>query len=291
MAADTACYAAKERGRKRVEVYNEDDEYFRARSEEFRSITHIATTLAEGRFELYYQVVEPLNQHLPQHAEILLRLRDHHGNIQLPGRFITAAERFGMMPQIDRWVVENVCRQISEWDKTGIKPEISKFAINVSGASLSDREFPDFVQQQINEYGIDPQRLGFEITESCAVGHLNQALEFIARVQGLPSALFLDDFGSGMSSFAYLKRFKVDYMKIDGMFVKNLHMDIDDRAVVQSMVQLAKTYNLKVVAEFVCNEIIYDIVKELGVDYAQGYACHVPEPLINLGNASALASV
>ncbi|MCL2075088.1 MAG: EAL domain-containing protein [Betaproteobacteria bacterium] len=283
MAADTACYAAKERGRNRVEVYTEDDEYFRMRNEEFRSVGHITNALAEGRFKLYFQHVEPLQPDLRRHVEILLRLRDSFGNIQSPGRFIAAAERYGMMPHIDRWVVENVCRQISEWDEAGIKPEVPWYAINVSGASLSDREFPEFVQQQIKKYNIDPKRLGFEITESCAVGQLNQALEFIDRMRGLRSPLLLDDFGAGMSSFAYLKRFKVDFLKIDGMFVKNLHVDADDHAVVQSMVQLAKTYNLKVVAEFVCNEMVYDIVKELGVDYAQGYACHIPEPLANLG--------
>ncbi|MDR1850281.1 MAG: EAL domain-containing protein [Zoogloeaceae bacterium] len=283
VAADTACYAAKEHGRNRVEVYTEEDEYFRLRNEEFRSVGHITTALTEGRFILYFQYVEPLRPDLPRHAEILLRLRDFLGNIQAPGRFIAAAERFNMMPYIDRWVVENVCSQIAEWDKAGIKPDVTKFAVNVSGASLSDRDFPGFVQEQISKYGIDPGRLGFEITESCAVGQLDQAMGFIDRMHQLQSSLSLDDFGSGMASFAYLKRFKVDYLKIDGMFVKNLHMDSADGAVVRSMVQLAKAYNLKVVAEFVSNESIYEIIKGLGVDYAQGYACHVPEPLVNMG--------
>jgi len=284
VAADTACYAAKEHGRNRVEVYAEDSEYFRLRNEEFRSVGHITTALTEGRFLLYFQSVEPMHSGMPRHVEVLLRLRDFLGNVQAPARFIAAAERFNMMPYIDRWVVENVCRQVSEWDKTGIRPDVSRFSINVSGATISDREFPDFVQKQIEKYGIDPKRLGFEITESCAVSQLNQALGFIDRMRHLHVSLLLDDFGSGMSSFAYLKQFKVDFLKIDGMFVKNLHTEAADSAVVQSMVQLAKAYNLKVVAEFVCNEIIYDIIKDLGVDYAQGYACHAPEPLVNLGN-------
>ncbi|MCL2020573.1 MAG: EAL domain-containing protein [Betaproteobacteria bacterium] len=291
VAADTACYAAKEHGRNRVEVYAEDDEYFRLRNEEFRSVGHITTALTEGRFILYFQYVEPMHPNSQGHVEVLIRLRDFLGNIQTPARFIAAAERFNMMPYIDRWVVENVCCQISEWDKAGIKPEVPWFAINVSGASLSDREFPDFVQQQIRKYGIDSKRLGFEITESCAVGQLNQALEFIKQMRHLHSFLLLDDFGSGMSSFAYLKQFKVDYLKIDGMFVKNLHMDEADRAVVQSMVQLAKAYNLKVIAEFVCNEMIHEILRDLGVDYAQGYACHAPEPLANLGRVAEEAAI
>jgi len=283
VAADTACYAAKEHGRNRVEVYTEEDEYFRLRNEEFRSVGHITTALTEGRFVLYFQYVEPLYAGLPRHAEILLRLRDFLGNIQAPGRFIAAAERFNLMPYIDRWVVENVCRQLSEWENAGIRPDVARFAVNISGASLSDSEFPEFVQQQISKYGIDPGRLAFEITESCAIGQLDQALGFIDQMHQMHSSLSLDDFGVGLASFAYLKRFKIDFLKIDGMFVKNLHQDAADGAVVRSMVQLAKAYNLKVVAEFVCNEMIYSIVKELGVDYAQGYACHAPEPLVNLG--------
>ncbi|MDR2638060.1 MAG: EAL domain-containing protein [Zoogloeaceae bacterium] len=285
MAADTACYAAKERGRNRVELYTENDEYFRMRNEEFRSVGHVTTALTEGRFLLYFQRVEPLRPDLPRHAEILIRLRDFLGNIQSPARFIAAAERFNLMTYIDRWVVENVCQQLAEWDKAGIRPDVQRFAINVSGASLSDREFPDFVQRQITEHGIDPTRLCFEITESCAVGQLAQALEFIERMHSLDASLSLDDFGTGLSSFAYLKQFKVDYMKIDGMFVKNLNHDTSDQAVVKSMVQLARAYNLKTVAEFVCNDAVYKIVQSLGVDYAQGYARHVPEPLVNLGNS------
>lgn len=284
IAADTACYAAKELGRNQVVYYDDNDDYFRMRSEEFSSVSHINTALAQGRFLLYFQRVEPLQNdaNTYRHAEVLLRLRDISGNIQSPERFINAAERFNLMPYIDRWVVDSVCRQLSKWNSQQITYDVYRFAINVSGASLSDRDFPDFVAERISKYNIDPQRLCFEITESHAVAQINLALSFIERMHDLKAYIALDDFGSGLSSFAYLKQFKVDYLKIDGQFVKNLDTDNSDRAVVESMVQLAAAYGLRTVAEYVCNNDIYKIVKDLGVTYAQGYACHVPEPLTNL---------
>jgi diguanylate cyclase (GGDEF)-like protein/PAS domain S-box-containing protein len=285
IAADTACYAAKERGRNQAVFYDENDEYFKIRNEEFSSVTNINTALAQGRFALYFQRVEPMLDGEPKHAEILIRLRDANGVIQSPERFISAAERFNLMPYIDRWVIDGVCRQIAEWDKNNTIYDVYRFAINVSGASLSEKDFPEYVAQRIKKYGINPDRLVFEITESCAVAQLNLAQTFIDRMHLSNAFLALDDFGAGLSSFAYLKQFKVDYLKIDGRFVKNIDKDKYDRAVVESMIQLAGAYGLKTVAEFVCNKEIYEVVRDLGVNYAQGYACHVPEPLINLANA------
>jgi diguanylate cyclase (GGDEF)-like protein/PAS domain S-box-containing protein len=289
IAADTACYAAKERGRNRAVYYDENDEYFRMRSEEFSSVSHINTALSQGRFLLYFQRLEPLQEHPnnSRNAEVLIRLRDINGNVQTPERFISAAERFNLMPYIDRWVIDNVCHQLALWNEKGINYSVYRFAINVSGASLSDREFPEFVADRIAKYKIDPKRICFEITESCAVGQLELALTFIERMHKLDAMIALDDFGSGLSSFAYLKQFNVDYLKIDGQFVKNLDTDKSDRAVVESMVQLAGAYGLKTVAEYVCNDEIFKIVKELGVTYAQGFACHKPEPLTNLTDYSA----
>ncbi|MDR2638933.1 MAG: EAL domain-containing protein [Helicobacteraceae bacterium] len=282
IAADTACYAAKERGRNQAVFYDENDEYFKIRNEEFSSVSNINTALAQGRFTLYFQRVEPMKDGELKHAEILIRLRDANGAIQTPERFISAAERFNLMPYIDRWVIDNVCRQIAEWDANKVIYDVYRFAINVSGASISDKDFPEYVADRIRKYEIDPDRLVFEITESCAVTQLNLALAFIEKVHESNAFLALDDFGSGLSSFAYLKQFKVDYLKIDGRFVKNIDKDKYDRAVVESMVQLAEAYGLKTVAEFVCNDEIYDIVRDLGVNYAQGFACHIPEPLTNL---------
>jgi diguanylate cyclase (GGDEF)-like protein/PAS domain S-box-containing protein len=282
IAADTACYAAKERGRGMVVFYDENDEYFRMRNEEFSSVAHINTALSQGRFMLYFQREQPTKEGDRQHAEILIRMRDLSGNIHPPSRFITAAERFNLMPYIDRWVIDSVCRQLHEWDNNNIEHDVYRFAINISGASLSDREFPTFVAERIAKYNIDPDRLIFEITESCMISQLNLAIAFVEKMHSLNASLALDDFGSGLSSFAYLKQFKVDYLKIDGQFVKNLDNDRSDQAVVESMIQLANAYGLKTVAEYVCNDEIYEIVKKLGVNYVQGYACHTPEPLANL---------
>ncbi|MDR2165786.1 MAG: EAL domain-containing protein [Zoogloeaceae bacterium] len=283
IAADTACYAAKEHGRNRAELYVCNNTYFQQRSEEFRSIGQVMDALQKGRFILYFQRMQMLLPGLKSHAEILLRLKDADDQIQAPARFIEAAERFNLMPYIDRWVLENTCRQLAEWQRAGIDCGIECFAINVSGSSLSEADFPDFVQSQIDSHGVDPRRLCFEITESYAVGQLDTALRFIERMHALGAELALDDFGSGLSSFGYLKRFKVDYLKIDGMFVKNLDNDVTDRAVVATMVQLAHVYGLKTIVEFVHNNAVLEISNALGCAYAQGYACHVPEPLQNLG--------
>ncbi|MBS1144730.1 MAG: diguanylate cyclase/phosphodiesterase [Proteobacteria bacterium] len=282
IAADTACYAAKERGRNRVEIYTPTDEWFQQRNEDFRTMPQLTRAIAEGRFMLFHQRQEPLKPGLPITAEVLLRLSDPLGKINSPSRFIATAERYNLMPYIDRWVVENVCRYMSDWQKSGQPFPFSHLAVNVSGASLSLNDFPAFVRQQIEKHGINPAKLCFEITESCAVANLDQALDFIEQMRAIGATLALDDFGSGLSSFGYLKRFKVDFLKIDGMFVKNVDQDARDQAVVEAIVQLARAHGLITVAEFVCNPEVERVVQDIGVDYAQGYVRHVPEPLPKL---------
>ncbi|MDO9600642.1 MAG: EAL domain-containing protein [Azoarcus sp.] len=279
IAADTACYAAKEHGRNRVEVYTPSDEWYRQRSEDFRTMPQVTHALAEGRFLLFHQRIEPLKPGLPLIAEVLLRLADPLGKINSPSRFIATAERYNLMPYIDRWVVENVCRYVSGWQQSGQPFPFGHLAVNVSGASLGLPDFPAFVRQQIEHYAIDPALLCFEITESCAIGNVDQALDFIEQMHGIGSTLALDDFGSGLSSFGYLKRFKVDFLKIDGMFVKNIDQDSSDHAIVEAIVQLARVHGLATIAEFVCNPAVDQSIQLIGVDYAQGFIRHVPEPL------------
>lgn len=279
IAADTACYAAKERGRNRVEIFAPDSTYFRQRRQEFESLPDITAALQEGRFVLYHQRIRSLRPGTPDHAEVLVRMRDRGGALIPPGRFIPAAERYNMMGFIDRWVIEASLRQMDLW-AGGVRPlPFDHVAINISGATLADEDLPRFLQDCLALHPVDPKRLCFEITESSAIANLEPALEFIARVRQMGAAVALDDFGSGLSSFGYLKRFRADYLKIDGQFITNLDKDPTDVAVVEAMVRLARAHGLKTIAEFVATPSLLAAVQGLGIDFAQGYAVHEPSPL------------
>ena len=281
IAADTACYAAKERGRNRAQVFIPDDQYFRERKADFLSLSQIASALTSNRLVLYGQRIVPLHEGLEESVEVLVRMMgDDGGSLIPPARFIPAAERYGMMQLIDRWVIDAAARRLSEARAAGASAP--RLAINLSGLTLADPGIKEYIREVFRAYQIDTHRIGFEITESCAIAQLDMALDFIAFCQELGCDLALDDFGSGLSSFAYLKRFKVQSLKIDGMFVRNADTDGDDRAVIKSMVQLSHHKKLHTVAEFVVSDAVLDTVRDLGADYAQGYALHVPEPLENL---------
>lgn len=222
----------------------------------------------------------PLRPGLTEYIEVLVRMQGEDGSIIPPGRFIPAAERYGMMPLIDRWVFDASCAQIAKWRDAGRTPP--KLNVNLSGLTLADTGLTDYIRFTFQERGIEPHLVGFEITESCAIAQLDLALAFIEFCRETGCDLALDDFGSGLSSFGYLKRFKVQSLKIDGMFVKNADVDADDRAVIESMVRLAQHKSLHTIAEFVVSDAVLQTVRELGVDFAQGYVLHVPEPLENL---------
>ncbi|GHT98104.1 hypothetical protein FACS1894154_02860 [Betaproteobacteria bacterium] len=286
IAADTACFGAKEMGRNRIQVYLPNDEYFLQRREELRSVAQLDSALAEGRFVLYHQRLTLLSSDKPTHTEILLRVKNAEGKDEPPASFIHAAERYNLMPHIDRWVVEKTCQQIAQWQKEGREIPVERFGINVSGASLSDERFPDFVLAQIEASGVNPKQLCFEITESSAVSNLRPALHFIESVRRIGSTVALDDFGSGLSSFAYLKRFHADYLKVDGVFVNDIDSDLTNFSTVQAIVTLARAHQLHTVAEFVHSASILEVIRDLGVDYAQGFFLHRPEPLVTLGDAA-----
>ncbi|MBI5783908.1 MAG: EAL domain-containing protein [Rhodocyclales bacterium] len=280
IAADTACYAAKERGRNRAQLFISDDQYFRERKADFLSLSQISEALSANRLLLYGQRIVPLREGIREYVEVLVRLRGQDGSAISPSRFIPAAERYGMMPLIDRWVIDATTALVAERRAAG--NSLPPLHINLSGLSLADPGLKDFIRNTFSAQGIQPGQIGFEITESCAIAQLDLALAFIAFCREIGCNLALDDFGSGLSSFAYLKRFKVQALKIDGMFVRNADNDLDDRAVIESMVRLAQHKALHTVAEFVVNDSVLATVRRLGVDYAQGYALHVPEALGNL---------
>ncbi len=280
IAADTACYAAKERGRNRAQVFIPDDQYFRERKADFLSLSQISDALTRNRLLLYAQRIVPLRDGLAPYAEVLIRMLGEDGGIIPPGRFIPAAERYGMMPLIDRWVIDATCAQIAAWQAEG--RTVPRLHVNLSGLTLADPGLEEYIEFVFREHGIAPQQVGFEITESCAIAQLDLALAFIEFCREIGCELALDDFGSGLSSFGYLKRFKVHALKIDGMFVRNADQDGDDRAVIESIVRLAQHKKLHTVAEFVGSQAVLDTVRALGADYGQGFHLHQPEPLVNL---------
>jgi len=282
IAADTACFSAKELGRNRIQIYHPNDDYFRQRREELRNIAQLDSMLTQNRFTLHYQRFSPLAGGRPSHAEILLRVRNTEGGFDIPVKLIHAAERYNLMSRIDHWVIESACQQIAQWEKEKREIGIECFSINVSGASLSDEHFPDFVLDQIHASSVSPKRLCFEITESSAIANLKPALHFIESVRRAGSTVALDDFGSGLSSFGYLKCFQADYLKIDGTFISNVDTDSANFATVKAIVTLARAHGLRTVAEFVHSGSILQVIREIGVDYAQGFHCHAPEPLDTL---------
>lgn len=273
-AADMACYAAKDEGRNRVHVYESTDGDIAQRHGEMQWTTRITHALAENRFRLYAQRVQPVRTdgNTGQHYELLLRLIDETGEIIPPGAFIPAAERYNMMQSIDRWVVSTVCQQIR---KTGARGD-DTCAINLSGQSISDPQFLAFTMQEIRENGIAPNRLCFEITETAAVASMQNAEKLINTLKGLGCRFSLDDFGMGLSSYAYLKNLPVDYLKIDGTFVKDMHDDLADRELVRSINQIAHVMNIKTIAECVETENVWNIARDMGIDYAQGFYIERP---------------
>ncbi len=275
IAADQACYAAKDKGRNRVEVFAPEDDYYRSQRAQFLSASEITRGLRENRLLLYVQRVKPLHPDLPDHAEILVRMRDERGEVLSPARFIPAAERFNLMTTIDQWVIDHACALLGR-----LGPEhhtATTYAVNLSGNTLSSDDLTDYVTQCIQRHGVEPRRVCFEITETAAVASMEKAQDFIQAMHRLGCSVALDDFGAGLSSFAYLRRLEADYLKIDALFVRNLDQDVRDQAVVKSIMEVARVHGMKTIAEFVHTPEIAQMLEAMGVDYAQGYAIHMPE--------------
>ncbi|MDD5241604.1 MAG: EAL domain-containing protein [Sulfuricella sp.] len=280
--ADAACYAAKDRGRNRVNVYSLEDLDLMQRHSEMSWVADIAKAFEEKRFHLYCQPIRSLCEEQPDdhHSEILLRMMDVNGEIVAPAEFMPAAERYGLMPVIDRWVVRTLFSTIQKSRADGAADPSRIYAINLSGASLNDEFFLDFLREQIALYDVPPATLCFEITETVAISSIQHTRHFMQELKLAGCQFSLDDFGSGMSSFAYLKDLPVDYLKIDGMFVKNMVHNPIDFAMVEAINRIGHVMGIRTIAEFVENDVILEKLRMLGVDYAQGYEVGRPGPLL-----------
>ncbi len=276
-AADLACYAAKDQGRNCIQIYKNEDAGMRRRRKEMDWANRIDIALENNHFLLYQQLIIPLNGEDSSHYEYLLRLKDKR-RIVLPGTFIAAAERYQKMSAIDRWVIDTSFAYLSNM-KSSSSNEKHFISINLSGQSLSDNSLFDFVQTLLSKYKLIPKSICFEITETAAIANFRTAIDFVNRIKELGCLIALDDFGCGLSSFSYLKTLDIDFLKIDGSFIRNIEKNPIDRAIVESINNIGHIAGFKTVAEYVETQKISKTLKEIGIDYAQGYAIQKPQPL------------
>ena len=285
--ADAACYVAKDKGRNRAQLYFGGKDCT-GRRKEMEWITRINHALQEDRFELHFQKISPLNQSGPclEHREILLRMLDENRELILPGQFIPPAERYDMMSNLDRWVVRKVfssglsqLRQShAQCAADGLQCTLM-WTVNLSGKSLGDEGFMDYIKTLFQEHAPPPGSICFEITETTAVGNLTQTLRFMETFKEFGCHFALDDFGSGVSSFGYLKNLPVDILKIDGSLIRGVASNRVDYAMVEAIQHVAKELRVQTIAEYVEDQATLDALGRIGIDYAQGYAIHKPEPL------------
>jgi diguanylate cyclase (GGDEF)-like protein/PAS domain S-box-containing protein len=282
-AADAACYAAKGKGRNCIYVYQVNDQELERQRNERQWISKLDEALREDQFCLYSQKIVSISDDLDtEHDEILLRLVDETGNLVPPMAFIPAAERYHLICAVDRWVIrtffaryQSYCQQVARTEKAQKK---NVYTINLSGGSLN-HDFLEFLKAQFVEYQVSPQNVCFEITETAAIANLEQASQFISTLKHLGCQFALDDFGSGMSSLTYLKNLPVDYLKIDGSFVKDMDNDQMDYAMVECFNHLSHFMGIRTIAEWVENDSVLQSLRTIGVDYAQGYHIERPRPL------------
>ncbi len=283
--ADSACYIAKEQGRNRIHVYHLKDEDIARRHGEMSWVTKIYQALNQNRFCLYAQSIASLkkdNSIESSRYEILLRMIDDTGNIITPDQFFTAAERYNLSTKLDQWVIKHIFKALKNHPDFLRQTEF--ICINLSGFSLTEKDLLDNIINLLleNANDIDPKKLCFEITETAAITHLSNASKFISILRNIGCKFALDDFGSGLSSFGYLKNLPVDYLKIDGMFVKDIVDDPINHAMVKSINEIGHVMKMKTIAEYVENDEIKGMLREIGVDYAQGHGISIPVPLDDL---------
>ena len=278
--ADAACYAAKEAGRNRVHMIEGDKDSARIHRGQVRWVQRLREAMDNNRFAIYAQKIIPLADDVdePEKLEILLRLRDPATRRLIPpGAFLPAAERFGLSFELDRWVVESVLDLL--FIHHSFEAEHRCYWINLSGASIGDKRFAKFLTDAIERSPLPPGTINFEITETAVIRSISEASNLMGALREMGCKFALDDFGSGLSSFGYLKKLPVDYLKIDGMFIRDLQRDETDRIFVKSIIDIAHALNIKTIAEFIENEELLQIVRDLGADYAQGFALGRPYEL------------
>ncbi|MDH5396474.1 MAG: EAL domain-containing protein, partial [Gammaproteobacteria bacterium] len=278
-AADSACYVAKEKGRNAKHIYISGDKALAQHHGQMKWYQRIQHALDEERFELYMQEIKPVNGNMSSHAEILLRMNEVNGSVVSPIKFLPTAERYHMIMEIDRWVIRSVLSIINKPDsRLALLKGVC--AINLSGQSLGHEIFLDYVLSQFELYKVDGNLICFEITETAVISNISQARKFMHEMKKKGCKFSLDDFGSGLSSFSYLKNLDVDYLKIDGSFVKNILNDKHDYNMVSTINHLGHSLGLKTIAEYVENSDLATALQDMGVDYIQGYAIDMPSPVI-----------
>lgn len=278
---DSACYVAKQSGRNRVHVSAENDQEVVKYRSDIAGVRSIRQALAEDRLSLFFQPVFGIEEVgvSMAHCEILLRIRSENGEMFSPAKFIPIAEKYNIMSEIDRWVFSSVADWLAEHRH---RYKVPQLLVNLSGLSFADDSFADFVVERLERGDIEPSTIAFEITETAAVSNFDQARSFVDRVRALGCCFALDDFGSGFSTFAYLKRMPIDYLKIDGSLVKNLVNDEVDREMVRAINDIGHTVGAVTVAEFVEDDETLKALRHMGIDYAQGYGLRMPSPLTRL---------
>ena len=290
-AADAACYVAKDAGRNRIHIYSDDDIDLARRHGEMQWVSRINKALEKNHFLLYAQPIVPIDndKKKKKHYELLIRLQEgKKAEIIAPGAFLPAAERYNLATALDKWVVKTVFVILK--DQPNILPKLEFFSINLSGKSLANDAFLEFIITELKQSPEIGDKICFEITETAVIANLTRATLFIRRLKELGCRFALDDFGSGLSSFAYLKTLPVDYLKIDGLFVKDIVDDETDYAMVKSINDIGQVMGIQTIAEFVENEEIKQKLIDIGVNYAQGYGIGKPKPLaewFNGGNKQA----
>jgi diguanylate cyclase (GGDEF)-like protein len=282
-AADRACYAAKDAGRNRFHLFTEEDSELKERHNEMHWVSYINSALEEKRLEIHCQPILPTNSNSGEcnHYEILLRLKERDNQLVPPGNFLPAAEKYGLMNTLDHWVIRETFAYLRRYqDETGHQPGI--VCINLSGHSIGDARLLDFIIQELSRPPLQSKGICFEITETAAISNLSRAITFIERLKSFGCRFALDDFGSGLSSFSYLKKLPVDYLKIDGSFVRDMHRDPLDFAMVKSINEIGQTMGIITIAEFVEKSEILEKLRQIGVDFVQGYHMDRPAPIADI---------